>query len=118
MTAVKREARRGRGSEKALLDFFGQLSPEQQDKLVAFAELLVEQAPAAGGPVAAPREPGETVTMAIRRLTRAYPALERRKLMADASRLMAQHVLEGRPAEEVIGELEKLFERHYRRMKA
>jgi len=110
---VRREARGGRRGEKALLDLFERLAPEQQDKLIAFAEALVE--PPGDGLVAVPRQPGETVVMAIRRLRRTYPALERRKLMADASRLMAQHALEGRAAAEVISELEQVFERHYRR---
>ena len=118
MKAVRREAGGGRRGEKALLDFFERLAPEQQDRLIALAELLVEQAPGAAQPVAIPRAPGETVVMAIRRLSRTYRMLDRRKLMVDASRLMAQHALEGRPAQEVIGELEQVFERHYRRMKA
>ena len=108
----------GRRGERALLDFFERLAPEQQDKLIAFAEFLVAQAPAAGRPVVMPREPGETITMAIRRLTRAYPMLERRKLMVDASRLMAQHALEGRDTAEIIDELEVVFARHYQKMQS
>ena len=115
---MKREAGGGRRGEGALLDFFERLAPEQQDRLIAFAEFLVERAPGATQPVAIPRVSGETVVMAIRRLNRTYPMLDRRKLMVDASRLMAQHALEGRAAEEVIGELEKVFERHYRRTKS
>lgn len=114
---MKREAGGGRRGEGALLDFFERLMPEQQDRLIAFAEFLVEQAPGATQPVAIPRVPGETVVVAIRRLSRTYRMLDRRKLMVDASRLMAQHALEGRDAAEVIDELEKVFERHYRRMR-
>ena len=51
--------------------------------------------------------------MAIRRLVRIYPMLDRKRLMVDASRFMAQHALNGRPAHEVIDELEKVFARHY-----
>lgn len=109
-----------RGEEKKLLDLFERLAPEQQDRLIAFAEFLAERAPdgpAAAEPLAEPRAPDETVAMAIRRLMRAYPMLDRRKLMAEASRFMAQHALEDRPASEVIDELEAVFARHYRRMR-
>ena len=104
-----------------MLDLFERLTPEQQDRLIAFAEFLDGRAPdaaAAAAPVAIPRAPGETVTMAIRRLTRAYPMLDRRKLMTEASRFMAQHALEGRAAREVIDDLEAVFARHYEQHKS
>ena len=109
-----------KGEERKLLDLFGRLAPEQQDKLITFAEFLngdAQGAAAASAPLAIPRPPGETVTVAIRRLTRTYPMLDRRKLMAEASQFMAQHALEGRPAGEVIDELEAVFARHYQREK-
>ena len=108
--------------EKQLLDLFEQLAPEQQDKLIAFAEFLGGSAPDATGaasePVAIPRPDDETVTIAIRRLVRTYPMLDRKRLMAEASQFMAQHALEGRPASEVIDELEKVFARHFEKYKA
>jgi len=58
-----------------------------------------------------PRPAQETVVMAIRRLTRTYPMLDRRKLMGPTSMAMSQHALQGRPAAEVIDELETLFGR-------
>ena len=112
-----------KGEEKKLLELFERLAPGQQETLIAFAEFLtvrVEEtgeAPA-GQPVSIERPANETVTMAIRRLVRAYPMLDRRKLMAEASRFMAQHALEGRAAHEVIDELEVVFARHFERQKA
>jgi hypothetical protein len=107
--------------EKQLLDFFEQLAPEQQDRLIAFAEFLggsaADVAGTASGPVGIPRPGGETVQMAIRRLVRTYPMLDRKRLMAEASQFMAQHALNGRPAVEVIDELEKVFARHYEKSK-
>jgi hypothetical protein len=106
--------------EGKLLGLFGRLEPQQQDKLIAFAEFLTGGAPgeaAASAPLAIPRPAGETVTMAIRRLTRTYPMLDRKRLMGEASRFMAQHALEGRPAIEVIDELERVFARHYQMMR-
>ena len=103
-----------------LLDLFEQLAPEQQERLIAFAEFLsggaADSGGAAGGPAVLARPENETVTMAIRRLVRTYPTLDRRKLMAEASELMAQHALQGRAAREVIDELEALFARHYEKL--
>ena len=114
---------RMKGEEKKLLELFGRLASEQQDKLIAFAEFLSASEPGAGNapdgvPIAIPRARGETVTMAIRRLVRTYPMLDRRKLMGEASHFMAQHALNDRPAEEVIDELEQVFARHYQSHKS
>ena len=111
---------KGKRGERELLGLFGRLAPTQQEKLIAFAELLAGGAPDAsrGERVIIARPTRETVTMALRRLVRSYPMLDRRRLMGEASRLMAQHALEGRPAAEVIDELEALFERHYEQLKS
>lgn len=108
-----------KGEETRLLDLFGRLEQEQQDNLIAFAEFLAGSASgevAGSEPLVIPRPAGESVTMAIRRLVRAYPMLDRRPLMVEASQFMAQHALESRPAAEVIDELEKVFAQHYQRM--
>jgi hypothetical protein len=106
-------------NRKKLLELFQNLQPEQQETLIAFAEFLVARN--GGQPSAVPlpiERPGEeTVVMAIRRLVRTYPMLDRRSLMSDASQIMAQHALEGRGAEEVIDELELVFARHYEKLK-
>jgi hypothetical protein len=106
-----------RVEDRKLLELFEQLAPEQQERLIAFAEFLsggaTEPGGAASEPAAIPRPENETVTMAIRRLVRTYPMLDRRKLMVEAAEFMAQHALQGRPAREVIDELEQLFARHY-----
>lgn len=103
--------------EKQLLDLFERLAPEQQDRLIAFAEFFAaspaEEPGITRAPLVIPRPDGETVTMAIRRLVRTYPMLDRRRLMVEASQFMAQHALEGRAAAEVIDELERVFARHY-----
>jgi hypothetical protein len=107
--------------DRKLLELFEQLAPEQQERLIAFAEFLSEGATEPAGadraPSATARPENETVTMAIRRLVRTYPMLDRRKLMVEASEFMAQHALQGRPAREVIDELEGLFVRHYQKFK-
>jgi hypothetical protein len=111
-----------KSGDKQLLELFERLAPEQQDRLIAFAEFLADE-PArmpdgALAPLVIPRPEEETVTMAIRRLVRSYPMLDRRRLMAEASQFMAQHALEGRDAAEVIDELEIVFSRHFEQHEA
>ena len=114
-----------KGEGKKLLELFGKLDDRQGEQLIAFAEFLAARAPqgndaelfAAAEPLSIARPATETVVMAIKRLTRTYPMLDRRKLFTDTSRYMAQHALEGRPAAEVIDELEVMFSRHYRTMR-
>jgi hypothetical protein len=67
-------------------------------------------------PEAIPRPDTETVVAAIRRLTATYPMLERDRLLHETSELMTGHVMQGRPATEVIDELEIVFRRHYERV--
>jgi len=106
--------------QRTLLAAFEQLDGAQQDMLLELAAFLMSRnavvAPAAAAmtaPQPEPRPATESVVVAIRRLSRTYPMLDRRKLMGPTSQLMAQHALQGRAAAEVIDELELMFERHY-----
>lgn len=96
--------------EDELLRLYRGLDARRRRELMHFARGLA--APAAP-PRPEPRPEGESVVLALRRLTRSYPMLDRRRLMGPASMLMAQHALQGRAASEVIDELELVFERHY-----
>lgn len=119
--------------EYRLLDLFRGLQPGDRQSLLAFAAFL-----AAGGGSRAPSSPAqadaeasppekaeareprilprpddESVVAAIKRLSHCYDMLERRALLDEAATLMSAHLLGGRPAREVIDELEALFARHY-----
>ncbi len=106
--------------EQQLLAAFRLLAGEDRQALIAFAEFLTARSSGvdASGPIAAlqpePRPADESVVMAIKRLTRTYPMLDRRKLMGPTSLLVSQHALQGRAAVQIIDELEVVFERHYR----
>lgn len=106
-----------RGEEQKLVERFRALNAEQQALLNEFAEFLAQRAASAAPRMTAPRhEPRpekETVVKAIQRLARTYPMLDRRKLLAETSRCVEQHVIHGRDANEVITELELIFEQHY-----
>jgi hypothetical protein len=109
-----------RREEKKLMELFDALAPQQQETLLAFAEFLAVRADGGGDDAARPRPitrpASETVVMAVKRLTRTYPMLDRRKLLAETSHFMAAHALEGRAAAEVIDDLEAVFARHYKAM--
>lgn len=114
-----------KSEEKRLLELFGTLDDRQRETLIAFGEFLAARAPRdSDGAPSAPAQPlpmarpaTETVVMAIKRLTQTYPMLDRRKLFTDTSRCMSQHALEGRPAVEVIDELEVVFANHFEKMR-
>ena len=55
----------------------------------------------------------ESVVGAMRRLRRSYPMLDVDALFHRASALMSEHVLQGRPAQSVIDDLEEIFRAHY-----
>ena len=113
--------------QQRLLKLFRQLSPAQQQGLLDFAEFLAQRgatpsaaASADGGlqPADIPRPEAESVVAAIRRLSETFPMLDKDALLHEASALMTAHVMQGRPAVEVIDELEVVFRRHYERVRS
>jgi hypothetical protein len=110
--------------ERRLIKLYRSLAVADRQTLLAFGAFLVQRAEAApdqpGSRDPAPLDPrslerpaGESVVAAIKRLRRAYHMLERGDLLHESASLMSAHVLHGRPADEVIGELEALFGRRY-----
>lgn len=104
--------------EKKLLRLLDALTDEQRDTVIAFVEFLVARNPAAT--VAEPQEPlpisrpdDESVVKAIKRLRETYPMLNPDKLLHETSGLMMKHMMNGKPAAEVIDEMEALFARYY-----
>ena len=102
-----------------LAELFQSLNEAGREQLLAFAEFLVqrhgpEPASEPPAPVPIPRPVEETVVGAIKRLSATYPMLDRGRLLNETSMLMSQHVLQGRPAAEIIEDLETLFAGHYR----
>lgn len=103
--------------ERRLLNIFRDLTPPRATALLEFAEFLgtksEREAPAVLTPLAIPRASGEGVVQAIKRLSATYPMLDKGRLFNETSTLMTQHVMQGRPASEVIDDLEALFQRFY-----
>jgi len=103
-----------KAEEKKLLQWFRALVPTQQDTLLAFAEFLAGRETAVppavpAAPLVIPRPAKESVVKAIRRLAATYPMLDSAKLLHETSTYMTQHVIQGKPAAEVIDALEDFF---------
>ena len=97
---------------------FNQLPIEQQQTLFAFAQFLesrvekiVKTPPLTVKPL--PRPSNESVIAAIKRLAQSYPMLDKAKMLDETSRLMSEHILQGRDKVEVIDELELVFLQYY-----
>ena len=106
---------------KELTTLFGKLDKERQQQLLEFARFLVDRQPTQERIISAPekiaRPEEESVVAAMKRLNRTYPMLEPEHLLNEASALMAEHMMRGRAAAEVIDELEAVFLRHYTKIK-
>lgn len=105
-------------TEKQLLNHFRKLSGQDAQSLLSFAEFLAARSQPGKeaesltlNKIERPAE--ETVIAAIKRLSASYPMLDKDRMLTETSALMAQHVVQGRSAMEVIDELELVFERHY-----
>lgn len=109
--------------QRELLALYAKLSEADKRNLTSFGRFLVSQQqaepeadalePVSKEPLPIPRPVNETVIKAIRRLSETYPMLEKKHLIDSTSVLMSAHVLQGKPAEHVINELELLFEERY-----
>ncbi|HNQ05396.1 MAG TPA: hypothetical protein PKH69_12395 [Thiobacillaceae bacterium] len=105
--------------ERRLLRLFRALNDSQRQGLLDYAEFLSRreadprQTPPQK-PLDIPRPEKESVVKAIKRLRQTYPMVDRARILHDTSHLLTQHLVHGKPAEEVIDDLEDLFRRHYR----
>ena len=111
--------------QKKLLAAYVSLPQVKQQQLLEFAEFLTRKSVSAEAEAEAtlspavldiPRPENETVVAAMRRLTTTYTMVDTDGLLDQASLLMSAHVLQGKSAEQVIDELELLFEKAYSRM--
>jgi hypothetical protein len=103
--------------EKRLARIYAELPEAERKTLLDFAEFLASRSE----PVAPdslelkpiPRPADESVVAALKRLRETYHMLDHSKMLNEASALMAQHLMQGRPAAEVIDELEEIFRRDF-----
>ncbi len=110
----------GKAPEKRLAELFEQLPASERKSLLDYAEFLASRCE----PVAAPslelkpipRPQEESVVAALKRLRETYHMLDHAKMLHEASGLMAQHLIQGRPAPEVIDELEEMFRQYFEKL--
>ena len=104
--------------ERQLLEHFRRLPDGQAELLLEFAEFLAgrhsRQAATPTMPLDIPRPAEESVIAAVRQLGKTYPMLDKDRMLNATSGLVAQHLMQGRDAREVIDELETLFAEQYR----
>jgi len=105
-------------TKSQIQDVLDKLPAAQQQQLLEFAEFLSARYPSTTAasvtePLPIERPADETVIAAMKRLRETYPMLDPEKLLHEASGLMSSHMLQGRPAADVIDELEQLFRHHY-----
>ena len=107
--------------EKDLLNLYRALPAEQQNTLFAFADFLnaraVDTPREYSEPEAIPRPPQEKVVHAIKRLRASYTMLDHSKMLYEVSEAMTLHVMQGKPAVEVIDGLEEIFRKRYEELK-
>lgn len=107
--------------EKKLLSIYRKLDQQSQTSLFDFAEFLLDRTAKSVPQITDPPESptpetpseNESVIAAIKRLQRSYKMLDTSSLFNEASGLMSAHMVQGRPADEVIAELEVLFDSNY-----
>jgi hypothetical protein len=106
--------------ERRLQAIYEALPDDARETLLEFAEFLRARRGgrelAAPVPIARPKE--ETVIAAIKRLSATYHMVNRDNMLHETSALVSAHLMQGRPAAEVIDELEQVFRRHYERLVA
>lgn len=100
-------------SEKQLLNLYRSLPKQARHNLLDFAQFLLDRYPPETEPVAEPlsipRPPEESVIAAVKRLSATYPMLNKDAMLHETSALVAQHLIQGRDANDVIDELELIF---------
>lgn len=118
--------------EQKLLDYFRRLSAPDSHALLRYAEFMASPAASStvtttveietavletGTEIQKPqlieRPQNERVVDALKRLSSSYPMLEKKKLLDKSADFVAQHVMFGKPAKDVIDEIETMFATAY-----
>jgi hypothetical protein len=109
----------GSSDEQKLRKLYRSMSDEGKKSLMDFAEFLQQRGSpdkseeAWPEPVLIPRPEQESVIKAVKRLSESYFMLDKDHMLQETSALMAQHIMQGREASDVIDDLEEVFAKHY-----
>lgn len=107
-------------SGKKLRDMFDELSEQDQQTVFEFTAFLHSKSEPVSKEIPAPKDiprpEDESVIKATRRLSETYFMVDKGKMLNDTSTLMAQHVMQGRNAKDVIDDLESAFKKAYQNL--
>lgn len=107
-------------NSQQLISVYESMDEQSRQSLSDFADFLYERSTPVVKQVPPPKEiprpPQETVVGAIKRLKSSYHMVENMAVFSAASSLMTDHMVKGRELDEVVEEMEKLFEEAYRKM--
>lgn len=105
---------------QALIDLYESMDDERKRSLCDFADFLYAQAEPVSKDIPPPRDiprpEEETVVGAVKRLKSRYHMLDSMSVFSAASALMTDHMVKGRDLDEVIDEMERLFEDAYNKL--
>ncbi len=108
-----------------LQNIFSALDRDDRHSLLRYAQFLQIEGesdsptePPIEEPLDLPRPEEEHVVVAIKRLAKSYPMLNHDRLLRQSADLVGAHLVSGRPATEVIDELEEIFQVHYEKYRA
>mgnify|MGYP001828472141 CR=1 FL=1 len=103
-----------------LVKYFDGLDSQRRAALLEYAEFLYGRSEKTNEPLPEPvfiaRPDDETVVAAIKRLSASYSMLDKQHMLHEISGLMAQHIMQGRPAKDVIDDIEQVFSSQYQRL--
>ena len=107
-------------NSQQLIELYESMDEDRKRSLCDFADYLYTLADPISKevlpPEDIPRPEKETVVGAVKRLKLSYHMVESMTVFSAASSLMTDHMVKGRDAVEVIGEMEQLFEDAYQKL--
>lgn len=111
-------------AKQKLIQLFEGLDQQGRDSLLDYADFLFnknqQNIPSQDNnvklqPLHHPRPSQESVLAAVKRLRASYFMIDTDGMINQTSSLVTQFMLQGRPAHEVIDDLEQLFNQHYQK---
>lgn len=110
-------------ANKKLAKHFDKLDKANQKTVIAFAKFLASDEKNCLSTIDLSIKPqfisgtkDETVIGALKRLQKIYTMVDTNAIFNAASKLMTEHMMQGRDKGEVISELEALFKNHYQQL--
>jgi len=115
-------------NERQLCKLYKQLSDNERETLLSFAEFLTSRDAVSGGvnliqevvlqqPLLIKATENESVVKGIKRLKSSYFMIEDENLLHEISALMSEHVMKGVSTEEIIPKIEAVFDKFYQQYK-